>query len=86
MSTSEDFARRLFADFIASRIRAWGMEYDGSRPAMGVSAPGAASGRPAVASEQPGADARAAGAGSDGRPAELRILADPRRTPELGIG
>jgi hypothetical protein len=33
MSTTHDFSRRFFADFIASRIKAWNLEESGSQPA-----------------------------------------------------
>lgn len=32
MSVSQDFSRRFFADFIASRIRAWSLEEGEGRP------------------------------------------------------
>jgi hypothetical protein len=32
MSATHDFSRRFFADFIASRIRAWKLEGGESRP------------------------------------------------------
>jgi hypothetical protein len=38
MSTTHDFSRRFFADFIASRIKAWGLEESGSRPASRTAA------------------------------------------------
>ena len=36
MSATHDFSRRFFADFIASRIKAWNLEESGSRPARQV--------------------------------------------------
>jgi hypothetical protein len=32
MSATNDFSRRFFADFIATRIKAWSLEEGGSRP------------------------------------------------------
>jgi hypothetical protein len=86
MTRSEDFSRRLFADFIASRIKAWGREYDGSGPTMRVSARGGTGAHPRVSSEPTGADARGTAGGSDARAGEPRVPADQRRTPELGLG
>jgi hypothetical protein len=39
MSATNDFSRRLFADFIASRIKAWGLEGGVSRTIDRVPAP-----------------------------------------------
>jgi hypothetical protein len=36
MSTTHDFSRRFFADFIASRIKAWNLEAGGSPSASQV--------------------------------------------------
>ena len=38
MSATHDFSRRFFADFIASRIKAWGLEESGSQPASRTAA------------------------------------------------
>jgi hypothetical protein len=38
MSATHDFSRRFFADFIASRIKAWGLEEGGSRSASRTAA------------------------------------------------
>ena len=38
MSVNHDFSRRFFADFIASRIKAWALEEGGSRPASRAAA------------------------------------------------
>jgi hypothetical protein len=40
MSATHDFSRRFFADFIASRIKAWSLEGGGSRPASRITAAG----------------------------------------------
>jgi hypothetical protein len=42
MNASSDFSRRFFADFIASRVKAWTLEEGKSRPASRPHAPGAA--------------------------------------------
>jgi len=36
MSATHDFSRRFFADFIATRIKAWTMEEGAARPASRV--------------------------------------------------
>jgi hypothetical protein len=75
MSTNNDISRRFFADFIASRIKAWGTEGDGSRLSNRSTADGAG-GPPAGASQQPGAKARTDEPGPDGRRPLLPGLSD----------
>jgi hypothetical protein len=38
MSANHDFSRRFFADFIASRIKAWSLGEGGSKPARRAAA------------------------------------------------
>jgi hypothetical protein len=38
MNATKDFSRRFFADFVATRIKAWGLEEGGSRPASRTNA------------------------------------------------
>jgi hypothetical protein len=85
MSKNNDVSRRFFADFIASRIKAWGTEGDGSRPSDRSTADGAG-GSPGGASQQPGAEARTDEAGPDGRRPLLPGQSDRRHSPGLGIG
>ncbi len=64
MSAPNDFSRRFFADFIASRIKARGMEKDGSRSPR---RPGTvnANNPPRTVSEPASAESRPAATGSD---------------------
>lgn len=83
MSTPNDFARRFFADFIASRIKAWGME-DGSgkstrSPAHDVVGPLGG------ASQQPDAAGPGDSAPEVRRP-QLPGLSDRQHSPGLGMG
>ncbi len=84
MSAPNDFARRFFADFIASRIKAWGMEGDRSGKSPRSSAHDAV-GPLGGAGPQPGA-AGAAESTTDGRRPRLPGLSDRRHSPGLGIG
>jgi hypothetical protein len=40
MSATKDFSRRFFADFIATRIKAWSLEEGGARPVSRTPAEG----------------------------------------------
>ncbi len=81
MSTPNDFARRFFADFIASRIKAWGMQEDGSGTSTRSHAHDAV-GPLGGTSQQPDA----AGSAPDSRRPRLPGLSERRHSPGLGIG
>jgi hypothetical protein len=85
MSTHNDFSRRFFADFIASRIKAWGKEGRGSGSSSRSTADGAG-GPPGGASPQPGAEARPADPGPDVRRPMLPGRSDRRHASGLGMG
>jgi hypothetical protein len=42
MNATKDFSRRFFADFIATRIKAWSLEEGGARPSSRTPAEGTA--------------------------------------------
>jgi hypothetical protein len=84
MSTPNDFARRFFADFIASRIKAWGMQEDRSGTSPQSPAHDAV-GPLGGASQQP-ESAGPAGSAPDPRRPRLPGLSERRHSPGLGIG
>jgi hypothetical protein len=85
MSANSNFSRRFFADFIASRIRAWKLE--GARSeAPGRCAAQGSGGSTAGGKLQSDTEARRDAAGSDIRRPRLPDLTDPRRPHGLGIG
>jgi hypothetical protein len=84
MSTPNDFARRFFADFIASRIKAWGMKEDGS--ATSIRSPAHDAVGPLGGTNQQPDPAGPAGSAPDARRPRLPGLSERRHSPGLGIG
>ncbi len=84
MSTPNDFARRFFADFIASRIKAWGMQEEESGRSARSPAHDAV-GPLGGAGQQPDASGPADAAPDVRRP-RLPGVSDRRHSPGLGIG
>ncbi len=71
MNANHSFSRRLFAEFIATRVKAWRLER---------------SGPPTGAVPAPASEARRDGSGLDVRSPLLPGLPDPQRSRGLGIG
>jgi hypothetical protein len=85
MNANHSFSRRFFADFIASRVKAWRLE------GLRSESPGRPSanhpyGHPAGGGQQPATEARRDASGPDVHPPRLTGLTDPRRSHGLEIG
>jgi hypothetical protein len=85
MNANHSFSRRFFAEFIATRIKAWRVESVGSERPAGRSAHHAAG---SAAGHGPRSDAESQPdtAARDGRHSLLGGLAEPRRAPGLEVG
>jgi hypothetical protein len=83
MSTPNDFARRFFADFIASRIKAWGTEGGSEKSAR---SPAHDVIGPLAGASQPPESAGPAGSAPDVRSPRLPGASESRHSPGLGIG
>lgn len=79
MGSTDDFSRRFFADFIASRIRAWGLDQNGAHPSRRVP-----DDSPDGAGRFVGREPGVPGSLSDLRRRRLLDLADPRPSPGMG--
>ena len=84
MNAPNDFSRRFFADFIASRIKAWSLEAgrppSPSRPVAGPNRPAGA------ANPEAEVEAGPANPGRDGRPLRRPGRSDRQHSPDQGIG
>lgn len=82
MSALNDSSRRFFAEFIASRIKAWSL-HEGRPPSSG--GPVAGTSTPAAsANPEPEAETGPAGAGPDGRRPRVPDRSDRHTPPDQG--